>query len=302
MRTIEKRALSMHQVSRSVVKTLSIPLVQFFLIGAVLFCSYSLLGGEALRGDSRDKLSDKIHIKQTEVRRLAEAFQVRWDREPSPVELEGMLENLVREQVFLREALKIGLDKNQDLVEHCLATEFSAAAYSPPAALNPSDAQLRLFMADNPDLYAAPAQLSFRQVYLFPGSPEELAPGDLTQLLAQLNRAGTDVDLSSINAAPDIEITHLNVTPGEIRRDFGPDFLARLVTLTPDRWQGPVASTQGLHLVQLTDKTRARLPALADIRDRVAREWEIAFNRQGYTRWYQSLRAGYDIHIDQVPQ
>ena len=54
---------------------------------------------------------------------------------------------------------------------------------------------------------------------------------------------------------------------------FGDDFAAAVVALPVGDWQGPIPSGFGLHLVKVTGQEAGRLPALAEIRPQVEREW-----------------------------
>jgi hypothetical protein len=55
---------------------------------------------------------------------------------------------------------------------------------------------------------------------------------------------------------------------------FGDNFAAAVMALQPGDWQGPIQSGFGLHLVKVTSQEAGRLPALAEIRQQVEREWQ----------------------------
>ena len=63
---------------------------------------------------------------------------------------------------------------------------------------------------------------------------------------------------------------------GEIARQFGDVFAAKLGVLPSGRWQGPVESAFGVHLVFVSERKEGRMPALTDVRDAVRREWDEA--------------------------
>ena len=67
----------------------------------------------------------------------------------------------------------------------------------------------------------------------------------------------------------------------EIAKQFGEQFAATLGGLPPGQWQGPVESGYGAHLVLVSERTEGRLPALADVRDAVRREWANARRLEG---------------------
>ena len=74
-------------------------------------------------------------------------------------------------------------------------------------------------------------------------------------------------------------------------------YAASLQTLPVGEWVGPVASAFGAHDVRVVERTPETLPALADIRDEVVREWENDRRQRARTAQYNSLRHQYDVVV-----
>jgi parvulin-like peptidyl-prolyl isomerase len=62
-------------------------------------------------------------------------------------------------------------------------------------------------------------------------------------------------------------------------------------------WSGPVASGFGVHLVRVNAIQPARSPALADVREAVAREWESERRQQAHAAALAKLRQQYQVEI-----
>jgi hypothetical protein len=62
-----------------------------------------------------------------------------------------------------------------------------------------------------------------------------------------------------------------------------------------------VASPYGLHLIRVTTKSPGRLPALAEIRDVVLREWSNAKRQDLEAARLADLLGRYDVRIDAGP-
>jgi hypothetical protein len=58
-----------------------------------------------------------------------------------------------------------------------------------------------------------------------------------------------------------------------------------------------VASAFGLHLVRISAREPARLPALAQVRQAVERDWEADRRRSAFEEGYRRLRAQYDVQV-----
>jgi len=86
--------------------------------------------------------------------------------------------------------------------------------------------------------------------------------------------------------------------PGEIAKQFGQDFAARLVGIQPGQWQGPVESGFGVHLVFISKRTEGHLPALREVRDAVRREWDSARRVEANEKFYHDLLEHYTVTIE----
>jgi peptidyl-prolyl cis-trans isomerase C len=80
------------------------PLVHFLLAGLALFAVY---GG--FRASPQGEEPRRIEITADNIRRLEIAWAARWQRFPTTLELRGLIEDQVREEILYREALALGL-------------------------------------------------------------------------------------------------------------------------------------------------------------------------------------------------
>jgi hypothetical protein len=86
-----------------------------------------------------------------------------------------------------------------------------------------------------------------------------------------------------------------------VARTFGGRFAERISTLEPERWQGPIASSYGLHFVLIGERTQAGLPPLATVREAVRREWMNARRLEAEAALYRTLRERYQIVLEAPP-
>ena len=81
----------------------------------------------------------------------------------------------------------------------------------------------------------------------------------------------------------------------EVARQFGASFAAKLGGISVGQWQGPVESGYGVHLVRVSERTEGHLPALAEVRDAVRREWENARRLETNERFYKAMLEHYAV-------
>ena len=263
------------------------PLLHFLLIGLALFLYYDLASENAEAPPKR------IHVERGQVQQLASNFERTWSRPPTPRELVAIVEGYVREEVFYREAMAMGLDQNDPMVRRRMRMklEFMLEDLSGQDA---SDEVLSDFLARNPDRFREEARVSFHQVFLNPDLRPDLEK-DARELLSHLNE-GTDPE--ALGDRTLVPRTYPPTSQGEIARDFGDAFARQLVSLPAGEWSGPVHSPFGAHLVKVDSRTDARLPELAEIRDEVLRDYLAEKRVQQKNLAYEKLRESYQVTVD----
>ena len=263
------------------------PLLHFLLIGAALFVLYDLTRTTVSEAPKR------ILVTPGQVEQLEANFERTWSRPPTPEELGAMVEGHVREEVFYREALAMGLDQDDPQVRRRMRMklEFILEDLS---AQDYGDEVLKAYLQLHADRFRNETQLSLRQVYLNPDRREDLA-ADIKKLLTSLNQGVNPDTLGDPTLAPR---AYLLARQSEIARDFGDEFAREVAALPPGGWTGPLYSPFGAHLVMIDRRIDARLPALTEIRDRVFREYQAEQRKQQKDVAYQKLRETYEITIE----
>jgi hypothetical protein len=268
------------------------PLSHFLLAGAGLFLLYALVS------DGGGAREDRIVVSEARVTSLAETFQRTWMRPPTREELRGLVDDYVMEEILYREALALGLDRDDLVVRRRMRQKMEFL--SEVAVPEPGEADLAAHLEAHPERFALPPRTSFTQVFVDPersdGAPEARAEA----LLAELRR-----DADGPAEAPPGDPTLLprsfeRATPNEVRNQFGQEFARALDSLSEGAWQGPVASAFGLHLVRISAREPGRVPRLEEVREVVAREWTARRRDEERARFQERVREGYEIVLPPV--
>ena len=114
--------------------------------------------------------------------------------------------------------------------------------------------------------------MSFRQVYLNRDRRGDALRSDAGKLLLKLRSAGGAADASQEGDASLLEHAFKDASGDTVQKTFGQAFADRLNGLPLGEWSGPVESAFGLHLVLVDARVEGRAPALAEVRDAVARD------------------------------
>lgn len=99
---------------RVLLRLLREPLLHFLVIGGLIFLLYSAVD------DTRETPADVIVVTPARIDQLAADFKAVWKQMPTADELDALIEEHVREEVYYREALALGLDRNDTVVRRRL--------------------------------------------------------------------------------------------------------------------------------------------------------------------------------------
>ena len=268
------------------------PALQFLLIGTGLFLAYGWLHGRA--SFSRDT----IVITEGRIEQLAAGFAGLHRRPPTREELDGMVQDAVREEVLYREAMALHLDEDDVIVRRHMAQKLQFVSEDTHPVAEPTQAQLRDFLAQHPQQFQAERGYSFTQVFLNPQRHGSQLQADAQRLLAALRTAPDDAALVK-GGDPFLLDSHFERLPaGETARLFGVDFEKALQTTATGQWQGPVTSSLGTHLVLLRLRDEPGPPRLADIQAEVRRAWMNEQRELANARFYAELRRRYDVKVE----
>ena len=268
------------------------PLLHFLLIGAGLFFLFSQVNS------SKDENRQRIVITKAKLDALATAWLKRKGRLPSSQEREQQLEYYIREQVLYREAMAMGLDRDDVIIRRRLAQKMQYLFDDLSVVSEQTEAELALFLSEHASQFTRPATISFSQVYLDPREHGNKIDEDAKQLLAQLKATPAGVDTIDLGDRSLLPYDFTKERESEIAGMFGTAFAKQAFSLPVNSWTGPINSEYGVHLIYIHSRTKAKLSPLAEIREKVARERLRTKQQEANEIFYQSLLQRYEIVLD----
>src|SRR4030095_8493328 len=146
--------------------------------------------------------------------------------------------------------------------------------------------------------FQSEAHFSFDQVYLDPQRRSTTLARDAAQLLAELDAGGAGQDGSSSGDPLLLDRRFDDIARSEVSALFGGRFAATLNDLTVGRWQGPIESGYGVHLIRVRRYIPARVPTLDEVRDAVRLECINAERQRTRQRFYDGLLARYAVTVE----
>jgi len=259
------------------------PLVHFLIAGAGLFWLMS--------GRPPDLGERRIVVNAAVAGALVQRYSDSFHHLPSQDEIDGMIRDYVADQVYYREALRLGLDRDDEVVVRRMRRKLESLAVADAEAASPDDAQLQALIDKDPARYADDPRTSFDQVYLGADSPATRARAD--GLLVALRQG------QAVSATPAPLPARLDDSSAtEISGIFGDEFALALRQVRPGQWSGPIASGLGLHLVRVNARRAPEKPTLARARQRAENDWRAAAIQQARAKDYSTMLKGYEVVIE----
>jgi peptidyl-prolyl cis-trans isomerase C len=264
------------------------PLLHFLLAGLVIF----LIFGSS--GTDRSGADRIITVDEAKVSALAAQWTQTWQRPPNATELDGVIRDYIKEEVYYREALRLGLDTDDAVVRRRLRSKMEFLATSEVENATPTDAELQKWFDTHRAAYVADLLLTFDQVYVNATAGISDATARAISIRDRLNSE------ERVNVSGDpLSLPHAFKRTGisALRRQFGEEFAASIVRIPPGKWAGPIKSGFGLHVVRVGEVAASHAPTLVDVRKAVENDWRATTGDAREQRAYQTLLDGYTIRI-----
>lgn len=237
------------------------PLPQFLAIGLMLFGVAHL---SATR-DARPKIV--VDAAQREYQR--NQFRGQFGTDPDPARLDDLVKAYVRDEALYREGLRLGLDRDDEIIRRRLIQKMEFLAAEGTAVPAPTPAQLAEYHARHAADFTRPAAISFEQRYF----ADEGAASGRTRAEAALARLQRGDTAGADAFAAGDRFTAME--PDEARKLFGDTpLVAALSRVAPGRWEGPFQSGYGWHLVRVTERSDARTASLPEVEAEVREAWQ----------------------------
>jgi hypothetical protein len=271
------------------------PLLHFLLLGAALFGLFSIVDKKSTEAPT------KIVISAARVSALADRFARTWRRAPTEQELQGLVEDYIRDEVFYREGRAAGLDRDDFVIHRRVRQKMELLAEDMTTA-EPSDEQLASYLASNPEQFWTEDRVTFHHVFLSATRRGSALEEDAKLLAATLDRASATVETAAIGDPFLLGEEFREMSRSDVAHTFGEAFAERLSAVEPGRWQGPILSSFGAHFVFVDERAKGRLPPFDTIREAVQREWVNAHRIEAEQKLYRALLARYQIVVEAAPK
>ena len=263
------------------------PLLHFLIAGGLLFAGYSWIHRGEKREDPR-----RIEITSNQVQQIELDWRARWQRRPTQAELQAGIADQLKQEILYREALELGLDKNDTIVKRRMAQKMDFLAEEVASLRDPEPGEIEAWFEKNRAQYVPPPLASFHHLFFSSDKRGQNAEGDARRAMAGIGGK----DASSADEFM-FQARYNEQTQDQVARVFGSKFAEQLFQLKADGWRGPIESGFGWHLVWVDALVPGEAPTFEAVAQQVKSDW-LAEQRAELKRiTFQALKARYEIVI-----
>lgn len=266
------------------------PLVQFIILGGLLFVLVSYFQ------QKKDTASRNIIVDNERIRLMLLNYKTQTGNLPTKKQLDAFIENYIKEEISFREAKRMGLDKDDEIIRRRLTQKFAFLQTDLADIAPPTEADLKKFYAGNPALFSNNASVSFSHIYFSADGNSDAAAKQKSMLVLR------ELQQTSLTRSPEkgdrfpLQYDYTEQTKLDVQQNFGSNQMTDELFKGPlNVWLGPVQSGYGWHLIYIVKReTASELPFEA-VKEDVKMKWMDSVKAAQNQKLFEQLSKKYNI-------
>ncbi|MCO1336429.1 peptidylprolyl isomerase [Microbulbifer sp. OS29] len=280
------------------------PLIHFLLIASALFGGAEMV---RLKGDSLDQahtltLSEDLILEYIQYKKKTFnlGFAGAYWRGLSPAEKSSLIDDYIREEVLFREAIKLGLEKNDQIIRRRLIQKLDYVTRGFADDIDVSLEDLKTYFQQHQESYRLEPSITFTHVFFDARKHSSERINVLAlQTLQHLSEKSEAFEKSSgYGDRFPFHRNYVERTPQLVASHLGGAIVEKVFKLPLNTWSGPFESPYGLHLVLVVKNIASRLPAFHDAAPMILEDYRRENMDRLSRKRLQELMARYQIEMD----
>jgi peptidyl-prolyl cis-trans isomerase C len=267
------------------------PLIQFLILGILLFVVINYVQ------QRRDRLSREIVVDNERIGLMILNYKSQTGNLPSKQQLDVMIENFIKEEIYYREAMKSGLDQDDEIIRRRLAQKFDFIHTDLTKTATATDNELELFYKKHPELFHKDAIVSFSHIYFSADKTNDsITKQKAITVLKELKH-------SSLLRSPEkgdrfpLQYDYTEQSILDIQQNFGnKPIVDSLFNAPMNSWIGPVQSGYGWHLLFISKRENASQIPFYSIKEDVKTKYTESVKEELNKKAFKNLSEKYIIN------
>jgi|HubBroStandDraft_3_1064219.scaffolds.fasta_scaffold33534_2 peptidyl-prolyl cis-trans isomerase C len=269
------------------------PLIHFLLLGGLIFFMASFVYNKN-RKDERT-----IVINNEKIGNIIRLYTVTAGAPPNKTQLDAMIEDYIREEIFYRESLKMRLDKDDEIIRRRLSQKMEFLQSDLSVVAPPTQKQLEDFYHSHPENFMDSGAVSFTHIYFSADKKgAEEAQGRAQAVKAKLMSSGK-TRAPELGDPFSLQFDYTGQNKLDIVQLFGQKPIEDSLFKSPlDKWIGPVESGYGWHLIRIYERKQTRIPPFESVKDKVRDDYIATMKDSLNKVAFEKLKRKYAIQRD----
>ena len=251
------------------------------LVGATIYLAESVFNA--------DQSDDEIYISDRQINNLINSWNAQVGRNPNSDELINLINNLIEEEILYREALKLGLEQDDEIIRRRLAQKIIFLKRD-AETFTPSDEDLKNFFVQNQSNYVSEDVYTFEH-YFFGNDSGAFEEAELTLsklLSGQIPEMGLPFYSGNTFTSHPLQ---------KIEDIFGGEFAKVIDSLDEGQWAGPIQSAFGYHNVIINSIENSKVPSFDSVKNIVLADYLEANSDQAIKEFMEQIKSEYSVAI-----
>jgi hypothetical protein len=274
------------------------PLLQFLFLGALLFVVAHAIEVWKSSADHTILIDDGV------IKRLSSLYEMQMGPTPSPARIDGMIDDYVHDEILYREAIKSGLDQDDEIIRRRLIQKIEFLNRDLTVVAEPTDTELKLYYERHRNQFIEPGKVTFSHIYFSPDNGGTAAALQRARdALAQLQTNGATMRAPQLGDRFPLQYDYAQLSRLDAVQIFGQTpIVDALFALPTGQWAGPIQSGYGWHLVFIGTRSNDSVPPLEQILARVRDAYVEQARQDNNRRQYEELKSHYTVVRAGTPQ
>jgi len=259
------------------------PWLALLLVGTVLWGLHRVARGPEPR---------MLVVTAETVAALREDLARQHGREPTAAEVDARVDEWIEDELLVREARALGLDRADPIVRRRLAQKLRFALEDADGVDDPGDEVLAAWHREHAERYRRPPRRGFTHVFV---AGHDAGAQARAEALVEALEGGAD-PAGRGDAFP--HGGDQGPADHQALADRYGEELARAVAAAPVGQWLAARSSFGWHALRVDDERPGELPALHEIRARVLADWQLEHRASSLERELAVLRERWNVEVE----
>lgn len=269
------------------------PLVHFLLLGGLIFFTATYF-------NNKKRIAEQtIVISNEKIGNIVRLYQVQTGNFPTKTQLDAMIEDYIKEEVYYRESVKTGLDKEDEIIRRRLSQKMEFLQSDLSVVPPPAKKQLQDFYLSHLSQFRDSSTVSFTHIFF---SSDKTGVANAQERARQVRKTLEENHSQRDPAMGDpfsLQYDYADINKLDVIQLFGNKPMKDSLFESPlKKWIGPVESGYGWHLLFILERKKSIIPSFESVLEKVKENYTATEKDSLNKTSFEKMKNKYIIQRD----